>query len=508
MQRLMTWTAVFVLIIAMLLNVVLFLQNRQLRQQLATTPRPQATQPTQAPADQSGTLNDLRQQLDRSEQDRIKAAREATSLRDQFNQLQSAAQERDQLRQQVQSLSQQNQQLQSQVDNLQTMNTINGQVVKLRGLTPRHAVERQFMNHGQLRDYFTEAMASQFSPADEQRQRAVLQALDMGGGEGADLRQAQIDDAVKNILGFYDHTTKQLVVVTDRPRMGVRDRVTYAHEFTHSLQDQYYDLQAMFARAAGNSDYEEAIRALVEGDATLSMGLYARANLSAMDIASYKLEQAQGLDLSGIFTPGGGPLTESAAAFPYNEGASFVYSLYNFGGWPQVARAFAKPPRSTEQVLHPQKYIDGDEPVRIDIADLGARIGGGWKVVTEDTLGELYVRIYLEGALSIDQAVQAGMGWGGDRYQVLSDGQGRLALALRSAWDSPQDAQEFFDAYSAYVIARGGGNPAVLQSDAQHMRWQLADRQFYLSRAGGQVLALHAPDGATLDALIRQFPGF
>jgi len=79
---------------------------------------------------------------------------------------------------------------------------------------------------------------------------------------------------------------------------------------------------------------------------------------------------------------------------------------------------------------------------------------------------------------------------------------------LQTAWDSQPDAQEFFTAYSAFVVALGGGNPAVLQADGSHMRWQLADRQVYLSMVGSQVLVLHAPDGATLDALIGQFKGF
>jgi hypothetical protein len=507
MQRLMTWVAVFVLIFAMLLNIALFFQNRQLRQQLVAAPRSLAPQPTQAPPAQSGAVGELREQLTRSEDDRIKAAREATGLREQVTKLQSAATERDQLKQQVQSLSQQNQQLQSQVDNLQAMNTINGQVEQLRGLTPKVAVARQFMDRNQLRAYFTETLEREFSAEDEKRHRAVLRALDLGDG-GGDLRQAEVDNAVASILGFYDHNTKQLVVVTDRPRMGVGDRVTYAHEFVHSLQDQYFDLGGLFARAAGNGDYEQAIRALVEGDATLSMGLYANANLSAMDIAAYKLEQAQDLNLSGVFGFGSGPLTESAAAFPYNEGAAFVYILHEQGGWAEVARAFANPPRSTEQILHPEAYFNGNEPQRIDMADLGARIGGGWNVLVEDTLGELYLRIYIEGQLSINDAVQAGTGWGGDRYQVLMDGQGRLAFALLSGWDSQQDAAEFFAAYSAYVAGVGGGGASLLQGDAQRMRWQLPDRQFYLSRAGGQVLVLHAPDGATLDTLIRQFPGF
>jgi hypothetical protein len=505
MQRLLTWMAVFALTFAMVLNIVLFMQNTQLRKQLANV-IPQQLQPTQAPQQQPGQVADLKQQLERAEKDRIKATRDAASARDQLNQLQSAAQERDTLKGQVQSLSQENQQLHNQVGNLQTMNTISGQVVKLRGLTPLKNVPRQFMNHDQLRAYFTDALAKQPADAD-QRQRSVLKALDMDDGT-TDLRKAQVDDAVKNILGFYDQNTKQLVIVSDRPTMSVGDRVTYAHEFTHSLQDQHYNLRKMFARAVGNGDYEEAIRALVEGDATVSMGLYARANLTALYIAYYQLEEIQNVDLSGILNPGGGPLTESAAAFPYTDGASFVYRIYKQGGWPAVARAFANPPRSTEQVLHPEAFFSGDEPARIDLPDLGAKLGGGWSVIAEDTLGELYMRIYLERALPIDQAIRAGIGWGGDRYQVLGDGQGRLALALRTAWDRPTDAQEFFAAYSAFVVARGGGNPAALHADETHIRWQLADRQFYLSRVGNQVLVLHAPDGATLDALIGQFQGF
>jgi hypothetical protein len=297
------------------------------------------------------------------------------------------------------------------------------------------------------------------------------------------------------------------VVVTDRPTMGVGDRVTYAHEFTHSLQDQHYNLSALFARTAGNSDYEEAVRALVEGDATLSMSFYARANLSGMDIATYQLEQLQSVDLSGILSEGGGPLVESAAAFPYTDGTNFVSVLYRQGGWREVARAFADPPRSTEQVLHPEKFFGGDEPVRVRLPDPRGALGG-WRALAEDTLGELYMRIYLERYLPFDQAIRASAGWGGDRYQVLGDDQGHLALALQTAWDGQDEAQEFFDAYSSFVGARGESNPAVLQADPAHRRWQISGRQFYLSRAGNQVLVLHAPDGAALDALLARFRGF
>lgn len=507
MQRIMTWVAVLVLLFAMLLNIGLFFQNRQLKQQLAAASRAQVQQPTQA-ADPD-TIARLRAELERSEQDRIKAVREATSLRDQTRNLQTAAQERDKYKQQVEALQQQNQALQLQVDNLQGMNAINGQMVVLRGLSPTQSVPRQFMDRNQLRAYYTEMLEQEFTAEDERRHRALLRALDINDG-GSNLRQNEIDSAVKSILGFYRHDTKQLVVVTNRARMGVGDRITYAHEFVHSLQDQHFDLEKLFERAQGNSDYEQAIRSLVEGDATFSMSLYAQNHLSELDWINYKLEMAQSLDLSGIlsFGSGGGPLTESAAMFPYNEGALFVATLYQMGGWEAVRQAFANPPRSTEQIIFPEAYLTGDEPQQITLANLAPRMGNNWEMLIDDTLGQLNLQIYLEGQLAIGYAQEIGSGWGGDRYQVLMDEQGRIAFALLTAWDRQSDADEFFSGYEAYVTWRGQGNVSVLQSSERTKRWQLADRQFYLSQVGDRVLVLHAPDGPTLDTMIAQFPGF
>lgn len=499
MQRLAVSLSALALIVVMVVNVALFAQNIQLRGQVAAQPQPGQADlnPTQA-----AQIADLQRQLDRSEQDRVKATRDAAALRGQIGPLQQSARESDALKGQVQSLQQENQRLRGEVGNLQTMNTIGGQVVPLRGLAPLAQVPRTFMNHEQLRAYFTAELAQQWPPEAEQRDRAVLRALDMDPG-AADMRGAQIDSMVKSVLGFYDHATKQLVVVTDRAQMGVRDRVTYAHEFTHSLQDQHYDLAKLFARVEGNADAQMALKGLVEGDATLTMAIYARAHFSAADIASYQLEQFQSLDLSGLWL-GGGPLVESAAAFPYREGASFVATLYQLGGWKAVEQAFARPPRSTEQVLHPERYLAGEPPVDVRLPALRL---AGWRVLAEDTLGELYLRIYLEHQIAPDQAAAACLGWGGDRYQVLSDDQGRLALALWTTWDDQAAAGRFFDAASSYVAA-GTSSLALIAADQNHLRWQLEGRQFYLSRAGDRVLLLHAPDGPTLDALIGQLKAF
>lgn len=508
MQNTVTKLLAGVLVFNMGLNIamgVLFVQQRnQLRaaQAAAAQAGTVAAQAAPAPA---GDVAELKQQLERSEKDRIKASREAASMRSQVEELKVAAKERDTLKTQVQQLQQENGVLRNEVGNLQSMNTINGQVVALRELQPLRGVPRQFMNHTELRAYFTEQIDKELSPEQEQRQLGALRALGMDNG-ATSLREGQIDQFVNNVLGFYDQETKQLVVITDRPKMGIGDQITYAHEFTHNLQDQHFNLSALFAQAAGNSDYQNAIRGLVEGDATLTMGLYARDHLSSMDIVKYQLELYKNLDISRYFGGGGGPQVESAMRFPYTEGAAFVASLYQSGGWAQVNRAFGNPPRSTEQVLHPEKYLRGEAPVPVGLPNLQAALPG-WQVLDEDTLGELYMRIYLEFQVDFATAIPAAAGWGGDRYQALSDGKGGLALALRSVWDSPGDAQEFFAAYGAYVAAEGKGAPTQ-QLGPGRMRWKLPKQQIYLSVSGNQVLVLRAPDAPALDALIAQFPGF
>src|SRR5436853_155190 len=142
MQRTITWVAALLLILVTALDIWLGLQNIELRQQIARAPAQTGGAQT---GQEQASIAQLKQQLDRSEKDRIKATRDATSLRDQLNQLQAAAQERDVLKSQLQALQQENEQLRSQVSNLQTMSMIDGQVEKLRGLAPLGKVPREFM---------------------------------------------------------------------------------------------------------------------------------------------------------------------------------------------------------------------------------------------------------------------------------------------------------------------------------------------------------------------------
>jgi hypothetical protein len=136
--------------------------------------------------------------------------------------------------------------------------------------------------------------------------------------------------------------------------------------------------------------------------------------------------------------------------FPYEAGAAFVTQLYAAGGWDAVNAAYDQPPASTEQVLHPEKYLADEVPAEVAEPDPSAQLGSGWREVEATTLGEAMTAIWLEG-LGTDRAEAdaAANGWGGDRLSVVRGPDGGWALAWQLTWDAPAQAAEFAESYRA-----------------------------------------------------------
>ena len=275
------------------------------------------------------------------------------------------------------------------------------------------------------------------------------------------------------VLGFYDDTRQRMAVVSDA---GVtpQARITYAHEYTHALQDAAFGLGKLQTDAVGEDDRDLARTGLVEGDASLTMVLWAIQHMAPADLGS--ITQTPVPDMSGI-----PEWMVAQLEFPYTAGADFVGSLYASGGFDAVDAAFADPPASTEQVLHPEKYASGEKPVVVAPVDLAATLGTGWSNVPPTTMGEAMIAIWLEslGASHVD-ATDAGAGWGGDRLSVAGTTGGDYAMAWRIAFDAPAQAEDFARAYGA--VAGGLDFPARL-----------------VRTSDTAVLVLHASSTALLD---------
>ena len=187
----------------------------------------------------------------------------------------------------------------------------------------------------------------------------------------------------EGVLGFYDAEQDALFVVEDKPGLEPLDMVVYAHEFVHGLQQQHFDIQSLLESAEGNSDAERAVRGLIEGDATLAESIYL---FNYLDEGQREEAVAGGgqFDLDAFFSAP--RVFQRLFVFPYLEGANFVVSLYQADGWTTVDAAYANPPSSTEQILHPDKFEAGEAPVPVAVPDVSAQLGDGWSEIGQDTV--------------------------------------------------------------------------------------------------------------------------
>ena len=279
------------------------------------------------------------------------------------------------------------------------------------------------------------------------QEAAFLIGFDFLPQPGKRAEVSTLDDVLKEqVVGFYDIAAAKVFIPDLRLRTEdelFEQSAVLAHEVHHALQAQHFPR----APAAQSSDESLAQLALIEGDAQVAMGAWlgARAGAPVGRTLRRIVEVTKRVPLASV-TRGEEnrsldkalALTRKRLEFPYRDGMLFVSDIYRAGGFPLVDRMYASPPRSTEQVLHPEKYLAGEVPR--PIAD--PRPPRGYTRSATGTLGELDTRVLLERCLDAETAERAAAGWAGDRYGVFVGPERRLATAWVSAWDTEQDADE------------------------------------------------------------------
>jgi hypothetical protein len=332
--------------------------------------------------------------------------------------------------------------------------TIEQQVIALRGLQPKSTIEPQTLNDQQLKARIEATFKLDNPPDVVAANERLLKGLGLFPKD-ASLSALYVELLSSQVKGLYSPTDKQLFVVSNSAGVGPLERWTFSHEFTHGLQDQNFDLQSLELNAVGEGDRGLARLSLVEGDATAVMTQWAQKNLTPDELvqilrASLDPEALKILEKMP-------PILREPLGFPYDNGLRFVMGLQQRGGWKVVDAAFAKPPASSEQILHPEKYDAAEAPVAIDVPkDLDTRMGDGWKVGLQDTLGEFQLGIWLRlGLIRVPLATAAAAGWGGDRVTLLDGPNGSWAIALMTAWDTAADAAEFADGAGQTLTALG-----------------------------------------------------
>jgi hypothetical protein len=348
------------------------------------------------------------------------------------------------------------------------MDQIEQEVVAIRELQPKAPVVRSVIDEPKLVELVTTGFNDDNPVEYVEAYGRLLQHLGLMA-QGDDLQELYIELLGSQVIGMYDPDTKQLYVVV-RDEFGGLAKITFAHEYTHALQDQQFDLNAFSPVQLDQGDRMMALTAVPEGDATLLMTLWATQHMTPEELTEVATVSADPESLAILERMPA--ILREGLTFPYDAGVLFVSGAWQSGGWDAVNSLYAKPPASTEQVLHPEKYAAEEEPIPVPIGDgVAARLGDGWAERFQDTLGEFQMEIWIRDVGKVDGAVStvAAAGWGGDRLALYEGPDDAWAVVVETAWDSQGDAREFVtDAGKIATTLDAIGSADVLQRDETH----------------------------------------
>jgi hypothetical protein len=238
-----------------------------------------------------------------------------------------------------------------------------------------------------------------------------------------------------------------------------------AHELTHALQDQHFDVTPFLKRIKNNDDKMLARNSILEGEAVAVMIDYMLEPMGMTFVKLPDLKQFMKMAESmnspefKIFSAAPAYFKETLV-FPYTSGLSFMQAYRRVHSWADVAKVYADLPDSTEQIMHPEKYMaERDEPTEVKPEQPKQLPGNGWKAIYTNVLGEFTTELILKVFLDQAQAEKAAAGWDGDVVQLLKNDAGKEAVVMRFVFDTEGDAVEFKDAYTA-LLAKKYPSPA------------------------------------------------
>lgn len=306
---------------------------------------------------------------------------------------------------------------------------IQSRLEDIRGLSFIEPVQRVEIDRDQLRSILMESLSEDADDiALEKRLYVAMHLMDAS----VDLYQVYVDMLTTQIASYYDTGDHIFYEVIDPDAPLIYREFIAAHEFIHALQDQYGFLDGEFE----NDDAHLAFLCIIEGDAMFHQYRY-------LDTMTFKEKKTLFDYVNNLDIPEINRFLENIMMLRYSLGLEFIafMSLYD------IDSLYDSLPLSSEQVMHPEKYILKEEPIPVVIPPLP-----GWTTLDEDVLGEAFILTMLREHIAGSEADKAAEGWGGDAYGFYEREETYLYV-LNTVWDTQWDASEFFDAYLLFTRA-------------------------------------------------------
>jgi hypothetical protein len=322
------------------------------------------------------------------------------------------------------------------------------QMSQITGLPLRTPLKKSLRSRQEIRAHIIQEMNDDKDAAERYAGARSAEAFGLLP-KGFDLDSFMIDLLTEQIAGLYDPKAHEFYVADWIP---VDDqRMVMAHELTHALEDQHFQIEAWAKAARPNDDGELARESVLEGSAMVAMVEYLLqgSGRSLQDLPDIDPAMLIGDMADTPLLKKAPPFLKDALIFPYLDGLTFSAAILKPTGWEGLSRIFTKPPVSTQQILHPALYTSGKVAAPVSLPSMEKALGADWVKLEENVMGEFGWKEVLKQFLGEPRAKPLSAAWDGDRYAVYEQKQTKhLLLITRERLATLEQAQRFLGQYS------------------------------------------------------------
>ena len=379
---------------------------------------------------------------------------------------------------------------------------IAAQLTRISGLKLRRPVPCDFITTQQVNQFLKKRVSEESNPEDLRAEEITLKKFGLIP-QDFDLAKSEVDLLTEQAAAFYDYDRKKLFI-TDTTDSESQTSVL-AHELSHALADQNYNLGRFIKQGRKSDDGSTARLAVMEGQATWLMSEYLarQAGQSLRDSATLAAMMASlaGGDTTSDKANGDYPVFDQeplylrlTLVFPYTKGMSFQNAVLQRDAQQGFGEVFLHPPVSTQQILHPEKYFDHVQPTQPALPVV--HLPRGYKGLVGGELGELEQGILLEQFAGKERAAELAPHWRGCAFELHENKKARRVVLLYAAeWDSEASAREYFSAY-AQAMRKKWKAMTVTSQEADALEGTGDDGRFELRRKGAVVTSVEGLDPA------------
>ena len=324
------------------------------------------------------------------------------------------------------------------------------EITGLKLLTP---LKKSLRSRDQIRAYVIDEMKEDKDQAERYAGQRSAEAFGLLP-KGFDLDNFMIDLLTEQIAGLYDPKTHEFYVADWIPASD--QKMVMAHELTHALQDQHFKIDNWVKAARPNDDAELARESVLEGSAMAAMVDYLLAGTgrSLQDLPDIDPSMLVGDMESTPMLKKAPPFLRDALIFPYLDGLNFSAAIVRPKGWDALSGVFAKPPISTQQIMHPATYFSFRVPPKADLPSLDD-LGSDWTRLEDNLMGEFGWKEVLKQFVGEERATPLAAAWSSDRYILFEQKKTKkLVFIARLDLADARATSRFFTAYSEALVKK------------------------------------------------------